>query len=226
MPSKLEKFAELEVLQNVYQNFDYKAPMLQHLSKPVNMKGRWHEAHFKNNNPIVLELACGRGEYSVAMGKQFPDKNFIGIDIKGNRIHTGAKQVIDEGYDNVAFVRSYIQLIHHFFEPEEIAEVWITFPDPFPSKGDRMNRLTSPRFLDYYQSIFKKDILIHFKTDNLPLFRYTLGVLDGRRIEPEYYVENIYGIDKKTEDLLKIETYYERLHKEKGSTINYMRFRL
>lgn len=226
MPSKLEKFAELAVLQNVYQNFDFHHPQLMHLSMPVEMKGKWHQQHFKNNNPIVIELACGRGEYSVALGEKFPDKNFIGIDIKGNRIHTGAKLAIEQKLHNVAFLRTYIQLMHHFFEPDEIAEIWITFPDPFPRKADRMNRLTSPRFLDYYASCFKENLLVHFKTDNLPLFRYTLGVLDGREMETVAFVEDIYNVDKKADELLKIETYYERLHKEKGSNIHYMSFNL
>lgn len=226
MPSKLEKFAELDVLKNVFQNFNFKEPQLMHEKAPIQMKGLWHKNYFGNQNPIVLELACGRGEYTVALGERFPNKNFIGIDIKGNRIHTGATQARDRNLNNVAFLRSYIQIIHHFFERNEIAEVWITFPDPFPSKSDRMNRLTSPRFLDYYRQIFEANIPIHFKTDNLPLFRYTLGVLDGRGIEPEEYVENIYSIDKKVDDILKIETYYERLHKEKGAGINYMKFRL
>jgi tRNA (guanine-N7-)-methyltransferase len=226
MPSKLEKFAELDVLSNVYQNFDYHNPQLLHLKKEVDMKGKWHELQFKNSNPIVLELACGRGEYSVALGRQYPDKNFIGVDIKGNRIHTGATQARDEGLGNVAFLRTFIQLMDTFIDPQEISEIWITFPDPFPSKGDRMKRLTSPFFLDFYKKIFRPGTLVHFKTDNITLFRYTLGVLDGRGIEPEKYVENIYGADKKIDDILRIETYYEKLHKEKGAGINYLSFRL
>jgi tRNA (guanine-N7-)-methyltransferase len=226
MPSKLEKFAELDSLSNVYQNFDYHAPQLKHLLTEVDMKGKWHEVQFKNSNPIVIELACGRGEYSVALGERYPEKNFIGVDIKGNRIHTGATQARDRNLPNVAFLRTFIQLMDHFIDPSEVSEIWITFPDPFPSKSDRMKRLTSPVFLDYYKSIFKPNTLVHFKTDNLTLFRYTLGVLDGRGVEPERYVENLYAADKKIDDLLKIETYYERLHKEKGSGIHYLSFRL
>lgn len=226
MPSKLEKFAALEKLPNVYQNFDFHHPSLMNLNHSAEMKGKWHENHFKNNHPIVLELACGRGEYSVALGEKFPDKNFIGIDVKGNRIYSGAVLAIEKNFNHVCFLRSYIQLIHHFFTSEEISEVWITFPDPFPRKGDRMNRLVSPRFLDYYKSIFKAGTTIHFKTDNLPLFRYALGVLDGRGIELEDYVEDIYNVDKIVDEVLKIETYYERLHKNQGSKINYLAFKL
>lgn len=211
-------------MSNVYQNFDYHQPALMHLQQEVERKGRWHQDHFKNNQPIVLELACGRGEYSVALGERFPEKNYIGIDVKGNRIYSGAVLAIEKKLNHVCFLRSYIQLIHHFFTSEEISEVWITFPDPFPRKGDRMNRLISPRFLDYYQTIFKKGTIIHFKTDNLPLFRYALGVLDGRGIETIDYVEDIYNIDKKADEILKIETYYERLHKNQGSKINYLSF--
>ena len=226
MPSKLEKFAALEKMENVYQNFDFHHPQLLHTTTPINMKGLWHQNHFKNNNPIILELACGRGEYSVALGEKFPNKNFIGVDVKGNRIFSGATMAKEKELPNVAFLRTYIQLLHHFFEKDEISEIWITFPDPFPRKADRMNRLISTRFLDYYKSIFNKNILMHLKTDNLPLFRYALGVLDGRGIETVSCVEDIYNGDKKVDDILKIQTYYEKLHKDQGAKINYLSFLL
>lgn len=221
--NKLAKFEALKSMPNVFENFSFQSPDLIHRGQSISYKGHWKEMYFQNQNPIVLELACGKGEYSVALGREFPNKNFIGVDIKGNRIYHGAKQALEGELSNVAFVRTKIELLHHFFDKDEIDEVWITFPDPFPSFSDRGNRLISPKFLNYYQSYFSsKKIQYHFKTDNFPLFRYAVGVLDGRREQILQCVENIYGIDKKIEDYLRIETYYERLHKSQGSQIHYV----
>lgn len=224
---KLEKFAALKLMPNVYENFSFLEPKLINLEVENNPKGQWKSAHFNNNNPLILELACGKGEYSVGLGEQYPDQNFIGVDIKGNRIHNGAKLAIEKGLGNVAFVRTSIELLHNFFEKDEINEVWITFPDPFPGFSDRGNRLISPKFLNYYQKHFSSTkITYHLKTDNFPLFRYAVGVLDGRGLEIVKCIENIYGYDKKIDDILRIPTYYERLHMSQGSQIHYVQWKM
>lgn len=225
--NKLAKFEALKDMPHVFENFSFKNPVLTCQGQPLSHKGQWKKSFFKNDHPIVLELACGKGEYSVALGEKYPEKNYIGIDIKGNRIFHGARQVAEKNLTNVAFVRTKIELLHHFFDMDEIDEVWITFPDPFPGFSDRGNRLISPKFLDYYRAHFaSKKITYHFKTDNFPLFRYGVGVLDGRGEEIKTCLENIYGIDKKIDDILRIETYYERLHKSQGSQIHYVTWRM
>jgi tRNA (guanine-N7-)-methyltransferase len=225
--NKLEKFEALKSMPNVYENFSFHKPELVQNDKVVSKIGLWKNDVFQNQNAIVMELACGKGEYSVAMAKMYPNKNFIGVDIKGNRIHHGAKIALDQELKNIVFVRTRIELLHHFFAKNEIDEVWITFPDPFPSFSDRGNRLVSPKFLDYYRSHFsEKPMIYHLKTDNFPLFRYAVGVIDGRGFQVEQCTENIYGIDKKIEDILRIETYYEKLHKSKGSQIHYVRWKM
>lgn len=224
--NKLQKFEALKSLPNVFENFSFHEPSLQHQGQTIDSRGQWSR-HFQNSNPIVLELACGKGEYSIALGERNPNKNYIGVDIKGNRIYSGARIAQDKGLTNVAFLRTKIELLHHFILPSEISEVWITFPDPFPSFSDRGNRLLSPKFLDYYlQYISDKPVTYHFKTDNFPLFRYAVGVLDGRQHKIDLCLENIYGIDKKIDDDLRIETYFEKLHKGKGSQIHYVRWQM
>jgi tRNA (guanine-N7-)-methyltransferase len=225
--NKLQKFEALKSMPNVYENFSFTEPKLQQGDTEINPKGNWKSSHFKNNNPLILELACGKGEYSVGLGERYPDQNFIGVDVKGNRIHNGAKLAIEKNLTNIAFVRTKIELLHHFFEKDEINEVWITFPDPFPGFSDRGNRLVSPKFLDYYKNNFSTEkITYHLKTDNFPLFRYAVGVLDGRGEEIIQCIENIYGGDKKIDDILRIPTYYERLHMSQGSQIHYVKWRM
>jgi len=225
--NKLQKFEALKSMPNVFENFSFTDPKLIHLEKEHNPKGNWKKKFFKNENPIVLELACGKGEYSVSLGEKYPDKNFIGVDIKGNRIHNGAKLAIEKNLDNVCFVRTKIELLHHFFDKNEIDEVWITFPDPFPSFSDRGNRLVSPKFLNYYKTHFSStQITYHFKTDNFPLFRYGVGVLDGRGEQIVQCIEDIYAVGKRIDDILRIETYYERLHKSQGSKIHYVQWKM
>lgn len=225
--NKLQKFDALKTMPNVYENFSFTRPNLIRNHCEDNPRGNWKIRHFGNKNPIVLELACGKGEYSVALGAILPDKNFIGIDIKGNRIHNGAKKALEKNLKNVCFIRTRIELIHEFMNGDEIDEVWITFPDPFPSFSDRGNRLISPKFLDYYKKLLNgKKIIFHLKTDNFPLFRYAVGVLDGRGEEIITCVENIYGRDKKIDDILRIQTYYEKLHSAQGSQIHYVQWRM
>lgn len=225
--NKLQKFEALKSMPNVYENFSFTEPELIHLGEVNNPKTAWKQGHFNNNHPLILELACGKGEYSVALGEKYPHQNFLGVDIKGNRIHNGARISLEKGLKNVCFLRTRIELLHHFIAKDEIDEVWITFPDPFPSFSDRGNRLISPKFLDYYKAHFSsKKIIYHLKTDNFPLFRYAVGVLDGRNEKIIQYIENIYGIDKKIDDILRVETYYERLHKSQGSQIHYVKWEM
>ncbi|MCU0328514.1 MAG: tRNA (guanosine(46)-N7)-methyltransferase TrmB [Chitinophagales bacterium] len=219
---KLEKFKELESMSNVFQNHRFDDAVVVQGLEEVEVKGRWHEI-FGNHNPIVLELACGRGEYSVQMAKNNSAKNFIGIDIKGNRIHLGAKMALEENLNNVAFLRTRIEKIQSFFNSNEVDEIWITFPDPFPRFPDRKNRLISPKFLDIYRQAFcDRRRTYHLKTDNYGLFRYALGVLDGRGYTIQTCLEDIYHYDKKISDILKIQTYYEVLHQNQGAKINYV----
>jgi len=225
--NKLQKFEALKIMPNVYENFSFTEPKLIRNNQEDNPRGKWKIGHFNNSNPIVLELACGKGEYAVALGEMFPNKNFIGVDIKGNRIHNGARIALEKNLSNVCFLRTKIELLHEFICGEEIDEVWITFPDPFPSFSDRGNRLISPKFLDYYKKLLKgKKIIFHLKTDNFPLFRYAVGVLDGRVEKINRCLENIYGNDKKIDDILRVQTYYERLHMGQGSQIHYVQWEM
>ena len=224
--NKLFKFAEILTYPNVFENPDFHNPHLLGLNgEPVEMKGKWDEAFFRNGNPIILELACGRGEYSFALGKSFPNKNFIGVDIKGARIYQGATKVLDAALTNVAFLRTKIELIDHFFEAGEISEIWITFPDPFLRDSKANKRLTSPRFLKLYKHILKPDGLIHLKTDDPKLYDFTLEVLnEDSTIEVLYNDDDIYS-KPLPEEALEIKTYYEIKHLAIGRTIKYVKFK-
>lgn len=225
--NKLQKFAELLTFPNVYENFNPTAPQLHGLNGvPVDLKGQWREKHFGNDNPIVLELACGRGEYTLDMARSSPNRNFIGVDVKGARIWKGAGIALEEELDNVAFLRTRIEQIGLFFEPEEISEIWITFPDPFLSKSKANRRLTAPRFLKSYQEILRKDGLIHLKTDEPQLYEFTLEVLaEYPKAKVLYQDDDIYAKSLPMPEL-EIKTYYERMHLEQGKTIKYIRFKL
>lgn len=211
---------------NVYQNFDVKLPILTNSEgEELNLKGKWHKLHFKNNNPITLELACGRGEYTIGLARSFPERNFVGIDIKGARIWKGAKHAIEEGLDNAAFLRTRIEQIAAFFEPGEIDDIWITFPDPFLKKGKANRRLTSPAFLARYQKIMNPGQPIHLKTDSPELFGYTLAVVKGLDLIIEEENHDIYAGPLPLPEL-DIKTYYEKMHLENGLKIRYVRFKL
>ena len=188
------------------------------------IKGNWKKTFFKNDNPIVLEVGCGKGEYTVGLAERFPDKNFIGSDIKGDRICIGSRIAIEKEMTNVGFMRTQIQQIENFFEPNEVDEIWITFPDPRPKDRDIKKRLTSPSFMKIYQSLLKVGGTLHFKTDSLPLFEYTL-----EEVIPELNVCNLeYSKDLYNSNLLdairSIKTHYEKLFSAKGFNINYLRF--
>ncbi len=223
--NKLQKFADLLSYPNVYENFDPLVPEIKGKDgEIVDMKGQWVKKHFKNDNPLVLELACGRGEYTLGLSRMFPEKNFIGVDIKGARIWKGAGIALNEGLTNAAFLRMRIEQITNFFAPEEISEIWITFPDPFLRKSKKNRRLTSPRFLDRYKKILSKNGVIHLKTDEPNLYEYSLEVLNeypGATID--YHDDDIYSKPLPIEEL-SLKTYYEKMHLEAGKTIKYIRF--
>lgn len=220
--NKIARFEENKILPNVIQ------PTRDEAISSFAHKGKW-AAFFGNDNPIVLELGCGKGEYSVGLAKAFPDKNFIGIDIKGARFWFGAKEAVQSELNNVAFVRTQIELIDHLFAEREVSEIWITFPDPQIKYRRTKHRLTNPEFLGKYRKIMKKDGIIHLKTDSEFLHGYTLGILQGfgHKILTSHH--DIYGAEEYQPDtpLLKdIRTYYEDLFSSKGKTITYIKFQL
>ena len=223
--NKLQKFAEILTFPNVYENFNSFPPQLTGIDEEViDLKGKWQEKHFKNKNPITLELACGRGEYTLALAQKYPHRNFIGVDIKGARIWKGAKIALAKKLDNVAFLRTRIELIAAFFEEAEIDEIWITFPDPFLRKSKRNRRLTAPNFLNHYRKILKKSGVIHLKTDETVLSEFTLEVLaEDSQATIIYQDDDIYASSLPLEEL-EVKTYYEKMHLEKGRKIKYIRF--
>ncbi|WP_316819968.1 tRNA (guanosine(46)-N7)-methyltransferase TrmB [Pedobacter gandavensis] len=209
---KLRKFAEIDTFSNVYQMEE---------GKPL--KGKWGAEHFKNEKPIVLELACGKGEYSVNMAKFFPEKNFIGIDLKGNRIWRGARTGVDENIENLAFLRIQIEDLTEYFEKGEIDEIWITFPDPQPQDSREKKRLTYDRFLEMYKILLKPAGRVNLKTDNDGLYAYTvekveeLGLICHKKTD-HLYTSEFY------DDVLKIKTHYERIYLKHDKNINYIQF--
>lgn len=189
------------------------------------MKGQWH-AHFQNQNPITLELACGRGEYTVGLAAAYPERNYIGIDVKGDRIWKGAQHAQAAKLDNAGFLRTQILMLEYFFNPGEVDEIYIVFPDPRPKKRDVHRRLTFARFIDMYKRILAPGGLIHLKTDNTGLFEYTLETVRQREdLQDLVYTHNLYT-SPLLEEHLGIKTKYEKLFTGKGENIKYMRFKL
>jgi tRNA (guanine-N7-)-methyltransferase len=189
------------------------------------IKGNWRSSLFNNENPITLELACGRGEYSIGLGQLFPAKNFVGVDIKGERIWKGSTQAEEQNLINVAFLRTQILLIENFFSAGEVNEIWMTFPDPRPRKRDVKRRLTSPRFLDMYKRLMQPDGYVRLKTDNTALFEYSLDVIQSRSdIKELVFTSDIYNSELRAE-CFDIKTRYEDEFAGKGETIKYLRFR-
>lgn len=211
---KLRKFAEIATFKNVHQLEDGKA-----------FKGRWAEKHFQNQFPIVLELACGKGEYTLNLAKYFPDKNFIGIDSKGNRIWRGAKTALEQGIPNVAFLRIQIEHILEFFDAGEISEIWITFPDPQPQASREKKRLTHPLFMEKYKIILEKGGRVHLKTDNDQLYAYTAEVLKEFQATLLASTEDLYQSDLVNE-VLQIKTFYEKKYLAVGKNINYLSWKM
>ena len=219
---KLAKFADMETYENVFQ---YPYSVVEHV--PFEMQGHWREQYFKNQNPIVLELGCGKGEYTVELGRLFPDVNFIGVDIKGARMWTGATQALQEGMKNVAFLRTNIEVIDRFFSPGEVQEIWLTFSDP-QMKNPR-KRLSSTYFLERYRRFLIDGGIIHLKTDSNFLFTYTTLMVEHNHLPLLFRTEDLYhtdGIDAETQQILSIQTYYESMWIARGLNIKYMKFRL
>jgi len=223
--NKLKKFADLSTFPNVFQNHDVRQPeLVDYNDEKVEMKGNWKTDYFKNDHPLILELACGKGEYTVGMAQNNPDINYIGVDIKGNRIWKGATDAMDLKLKNVAFLRTRIEQIELFVGPNEVDEIWITFADPFLKKGKANRRLTAPPFLDRYRKILKPGGLVHLKTDEKQLSDFTLEVIkEDPATNLLYYKEDIYSEPLDFPEL-EIKTYYERMHLVKGKTIKYLRF--
>ena len=221
--NKLARFAENKILPNVFQ------PTREEALNNYPLKGKWRTEVFKNQNPIVLELGCGKGEYSVGLAKSFPEKNFIGIDIKGARFWFGAKEAIAENLTNVAFLRTQIELLEGFFAQDEVDEIWITFPDPQIKFKRTKHRMTNPEFLERYKKMLKKEGTVHLKTDSEFLHGYTLGLLQGQGHEIISAHHDIYGApeyEPGTPLLREIKTYYEGLFSAKGKTITYIQFKI
>jgi len=224
--NKLQKFEELNNFTNVVQNFNFEQPSLKAAhGELVDFKGHWATKQFKNQNPIVLELACGRGEYTLALAKRFPNKNFIGVDVKGARIWKGAKLALAQNLTNVAFLRTRIEQIELFFDRNEVTEIWITFPDPFLKKSKANRRLTSKAFLERYKKILKQNALCHLKTDNTMLYEYSLEVFKEQSVKINFNSKDIYNGPLYLPEL-EIKTYYEKMHLEKQLKIKYIQFEL
>ena len=228
---KLQKFAEMETFKNVFQ---YPYGVISEV--PFEMRGYWREQYFHNDNPIVLELGCGKGEYTVGLARVYPNINFIGVDIKGARIYTGAKQALEEGLENVAFLRTSIEIIDRFFSEDEVQEIWLTFSDPQMKNVHK--RLTSTFFMNRYRRFLIDGGLVHLKTDSNFLFTYTTYMVDVNKLPVLFRTEDLYGnelgegsvaeeqMDEKTREILGIHTYYENQWIERGLNIKYMKFQL
>ncbi|NJC27166.1 tRNA (guanosine(46)-N7)-methyltransferase TrmB [Neolewinella antarctica] len=225
--NKLQKFAEILQMPHVYENFDPRTPQLiGPAGATCERKGNWARDHFGNDHPITLELACGRGEYTVDLARQYPDRNFIGVDIKGARIWKGASIAQEEGLTNAAFLRTRIEIISNFFEKGEIDEIWITFPDPFLKKGKENRRLTAAQYLKQYRHILKENGILHLKTDSRDLYDWTQKTFARQpAVKVLYHDHDIYSKPLPIPEL-STETYYERLHKGLGKTITYTQFQL
>lgn len=214
--NKLQKFSEMSAYPHVFQ---YPFSVLK--EKGFDLKTKWNKSFFKNNNPIVLELGCGKGEYTVGLAELFPDKNFIGVDIKGARMWTGAKEAADKDLPNVAFLRTHIELIDNFFGPNEVSEIWLTFPDPQMRKVSK--RLTSCRFLDLYRKFLVPGGIIHLKTDSRFLYTYTREMIKLNGFKSLIDTDDLYR-STITDKILSIQTFYEKQWIERGLNIKYLKY--
>jgi len=219
--NKLKRFKENETFQNVFQ------PTREEVvSNQFPLKGKWNSDFFKNDNPIVLELGCGKGEYSVGLAERSQNKNFIGIDIKGARFWRGAKTAVENGLHNVAFLRTQIELIEHCFAQNEVAEIWITFPDPQIKYKRTKHRMTNATFLENYKKILQPNGLMHLKTDSEFMHGYTLGLLHGAGHEVLYANHNIYKNEGAPAEVTEIQTFYESQYLEVNKPITYIQFKI
>jgi tRNA (guanine-N7-)-methyltransferase len=240
--NKLARWNELASFEKVIQPETGDVATNDH-----SIKGRWNIEMFRNDNPVILELGCGKGEYTTGLASRFPEKNFIGIDIKGARMWRGAKTATDQKLPNVAFLRTRIEFIGSFFSENEVGEIWVTFPDPHPGGRNANKRLTSPRFLNSYRKFLKNNGPVHLKTDNTELYEYTSSLVKSNELEMIYSTNDLYSIDFGSEShtdtgreslhqtigdrssvngILSIKTHYEKLFLAKDMKINYLSFRL
>jgi tRNA (guanine-N7-)-methyltransferase len=219
--NKLKRFKENETFNNVFQ------PTREEVvGELFPLKGKWNKDFFKNDNQLVLELGCGKGEYSVGLAEKYPNKNFIGIDIKGARFWRGAKTAVETGLHNVAFIRTQIELINHIFTENEVDEIWITFPDPQIKYKRTKHRMTNSEFLQLYKKILKKDGVVNLKTDSEFMHGYTLGLLHGEGHEVLYANHNIYVNEGSPEEVTAFQTFYEKQYLETNKAITYIRFKI
>lgn len=218
--NKLRRFKENETFENVVQPSREEV-----LNDALKLKGNWRKEFFKNENPLVLELGCGKGEYSVNLAKAHPEVNFLGIDIKGARFWRGAKTALEQNLDNVGFLRTQIELIDHIFDENEVDEIWITFPDPQIKYKRTKHRLTNEDFLRKYKKILNPTGVVHLKTDSEFMHGYTLGLLHGLDETIEYAHHDVYGSQGAPETVTNIQTFYEQQYLEIGKKITYIRFK-
>lgn len=222
---KLEHFAEMKSFPNVFEPATGEV-----LDKDYKMKGKWRTEYFYNNHPLVLELGCGKGEYTVGMARKFPEKNFIGIDIKGARMWRGSKTALEEGIENAAFLRTRIEFIPSCFDKNEVDEIWITFPDPQPKDRQEKKRLTGLLLINRYRKFLKPGGIIHLKTDSDFFYNFTMEEIEKNGYElientTDLYGEAIENMDKTTQEILSIKTHYEKIFTEKGHKIHYVKFK-
>ena len=219
--NKLKRFKENETFHNVFQ-----PTRSQLVDEVYQYKGQWNDQVFKNDNPIVLELGCGKGEYTVALAKQYPNKNFIGIDIKGARFWRGAKTAVEEDIPNAAFIRPQIELIEYVFAENEVDEIWITFPDPQIKYKRTKHRMTNSEFLKRYKKVLKPEGVMNLKTDSEFMHGYTLGLLHGEGHEVLYANNDVYRQEGSPEEVTSIQTFYESQYLEQNKPITYIRFKI
>lgn len=219
--NKLKRFKENETFENVIQ------PSREEIvNQTYPLKGKWTSEFFKNEKPLILELGCGKGEYTVGLAKRYPEYNFLGIDIKGARFWRGAKTALEEGIDNAKFLRTQIELVDQIFAPGEVHEIWITFPDPQIKYQRSKHRMTNPDFLKKYHQILKPEGVVHLKTDSEYMHGYTLGLLQGSGHEILYAHHDIYKNTEAPEEIVSIQTFYEAQYLKQGKPITYTKFRL
>ena len=216
--NKLQRFAELKTFTNVHEF------LFDERDHNFKLKGKWNKEYFKNDNPIVLELGCGKGEYTIGLAEKYPDKNFIGVDIKGARIWRGSKNAQEKNLQNASFLRTQVEYTEGCFEKEEVSEIWITFPDPQPNKEKK--RLTHINFLNRYKNILKQNGVVHLKTDSAELYEFTLDVIAENNLKLLDSTNDLYsGSDSDREEVKSIKTHYEKLFTAKGKKITYLKFR-
>lgn len=219
--NKLKRFKENDTFKNVFQ------PSREELvGGNYDLKGNWRQQFFNNDHPLVLELGCGKGEYSVELAKKYPEKNFIGIDIKGARFWRGAKTAIEDNIPNVAFIRTQIELLEYVFEQNEVDEIWITFPDPQIKYKRTKHRMTNTDFLKRYKTVLKPNGIVNLKTDSEFMHGYTLGLLHGQGHEVIYANHDVYKQEGSPEEVTSIQTFYESQYLEQNKPITYIRFKI